>query len=283
LTTTGDPSATPKGDATHDKGWPVKCSQAILLLGGIVAWLIAAALAGVERSLAVAVAFVPMGMLLIGAAAFFMRVRELGPKGVKMDPAVAVEALRAYRKQLPPPPEDASVIQERDRLMDGMESSFVALADKWGTAEELISTQIPTALTQSADVGVQRYNWGVQLEFVARRWLAAEGFALETIPPDLGVDFIGRRKDGFHAFAVRSSRLGTGGPTPEALRNGFLQARIWVTDHLGDDGPFFRHLVTDVVPPPNLLDRYRDQGVGVVHIDPDTGEVSRILSATNCR
>jgi hypothetical protein len=38
-----------------------------------------------------------------------------------------------------------------------------------------------------------------------------------------------------------------------------------------------------VVPPPHLKDRYRNHGAGIVHMDPDSGEINLILEARDSR
>jgi len=71
-------------------------------------------------------------------------------------------------------------------------------------------------------------------------------------------------------------------PLPSSCARASLRAREAAIE--GDEeGPFFRFLVTDVVPPPHLRDRYRSHGVGIVHVDPDSGVINLILEAKDSR
>jgi hypothetical protein len=246
--------------------WSESGSRFILLLSGIAAWVIAVVLAAVETSIPVATTFVPVGLALIGGAAFFDRLRKLGPGGLEVDPGKAV---RHFSESLPPPPAEASASAERELLLEGLENYFEEVSR---TADE----------TLSAELAGRRYEAGMALELAVRRWLEGEGHEVRG-GSSVGVDLIGRRGDQVNVVEVKSSRLGSGGPTPEQLRNSFLRARIWADEELGDEGPFYRLLATDVVPPPHLLDRFRGHGIGIVHVDPDTENVNLILSPKNSR
>jgi hypothetical protein len=248
--------------------WTDQQTQFLLLAAGALAWIIAVALAATETSLSVAVAFVPAGWALIGAAAFYRRLRKFGPRGVEVDPA---EAIQTYGQVIPPAAADASAPGERARLLDGLSAYLEDMAD-------------PEDIRNAAESAAARYTAGVALEEGAERWLRGEGFEIEVLsgPLDKGVDLIGRREDVIYVVIVKSSRRGAGGPTPELLRTGFLRAReVAIKD--GEEGPFFRFLVTDVVPPPHLKDRYRSHGIGIVHVDPDSGEINLILDARDSR
>ncbi len=248
--------------------WTDQQSQRLLLAAGALAWIIASALAATETSLSVAVVFVPAGWALIGAAAFYSRLRKFGPRGVEVDPA---EAIQIYSQAIPPAAADASAPGERARLLDGLSDYLEDVAD-------------PEDIRNAAEFAATRYAAGVALEAGAERWLRGEGFEVEVLsgPLDKGVDLIGRREDVIYVVIVKSSRRSAGGPTPEQLRAGFLRAREAAIE--GDEGgPFFRFLVTDVVPPPHLRDRYRSHGVGIVHVDPDSGVINLILEAKDSR
>ncbi|MGN6201292.1 MAG: hypothetical protein ACTHNY_02675 [Solirubrobacterales bacterium] len=232
------------------------------------AWIIAVALAATETSLTVAVVFVPAGWALIGAASFYRRLRKFGPRGVEVDPA---EAIQIYSQIIPPAAADASAPGERARLLDGLSAYLEQMAD-------------PKDIRNAAESAADRYMAGVALEVGAKRWLREEGFEVEVLsgPLDKGVDLIGRREDVIYVAIVKSSLRGAGGPTPEQLRPGFLLAREAAIEG-GEEGPFFRFLVTDVVPPPHLRDRYRIHGVGIVHVDPDSGAINQIVKARDSR
>jgi hypothetical protein len=246
--------------------WGESGSRFILLLSGIAAWVIAVVLAAVETSIPVATTFVPVGLALIGGAAFFDRLRKLGPGGLVVDPS---RAIRQFSESLPPPPPDAPAGAERELLLDGLENYFEEVSR---TADE----------TLPAKLAGRRYEAGMALELAVRRWLEGEGHEVRA-GSSAGVDLIGRRDDQVNVVEVMSSRSGSGGPTPEQLRNNFLQARIWADEELGDQGPLYRLLATDVVPPPHLLDRFRGNGIGIVHVDPDTEDVNLILSPKDSR
>jgi hypothetical protein len=248
--------------------WTDQQSQLLLLVAGTLAWIIAVALAATETSLSVAVVFVPAGWALIGAAAFYRRLRKFGPRGVEVDPA---EAIETYSQAIPLAAADASAPGERARLLDGFSAYLEDVAD-------------PEDIRNAAEFAAARYTAGVALEAGAERWLRGEGFDVEVLsgPIDKGVDLIGRQEDVIYAVIVKSSRRGAGGPTPEQLRAGFLRAREAAIEG-GEEGPFFRFLVTDVVPPPHLKDRYRSHGVGIVHVDPDSGEINLIIEARDSR
>jgi hypothetical protein len=248
--------------------WTDRQSQFVLFAAGVVAWIIAVVLAATETSETVAALFVPAGWALIGAAAFYRRLRKFGPRGVEVDPA---EAIQSYAEVIPPAPADASAPGERARLLEGLSAYIEDLAHD-------------TELRNAAELATARYTASSTLEAGAERWLRENGFDVEILsgPADSGVDLIGVRGNVIHVVQAKSSRRGVGGPTPEHLRPGFLAAREAAIAG-GHDGPFFRFLVTDVVPPPPLRDRYRKHGIGIVHVDPDTGDISLILHAKDSR
>ncbi len=257
--------------------WSPGCSQLVLLLAGVVAWTAALGLAITDKSDAVATTFVAMGMLLIGAAAFFSRLRELGPQGMKVDP---VEIVREVKEGLPPPVEGLAPEVERAGVIDAIET---ALGDMPISSTPAAPSEAPIeAAEASADLGAFQYEWAIKLDLAARDWFEIHGFSIEA-SYEAGVSLITRNGAEIYAVEVKSSRMGAGGPTPEALRDGFLKARIWVDENIGTEGAFFRVLVTDVVPPPPLRDRFRSQGIGVTHIDPDTEEVNVILHPKDVR
>lgn len=61
------------------------------------------------------------------------------------------------------------------------------------------------------------------------------------------------------------------------------EARVWTDPKLGRDKCFYRVLNMDVIPPPNLLDRYRKEGIGLVRINPDHDEPRWVLQPCNVR
>lgn len=246
--------------------WGEDGSRCILLLSGIAAWVIAVVLAATETSIPVATTFAPIGLALIGGAAFYGRLRKLGPGGLEVDPA---EAVRQFRESLPPPPAKASAEGERELLLDGLEVYFEGQSH---LGEETFPAELPA----------RQYETGMALEIGVRRWLEDEGFEVQG-GFDAGVDLIGRRDTEVDVVEIKSSRLGFGGPTPEELRDRFVRARLWVDEKFGEEGPLYRLIATDVVPPPNLKDRFRRHGIGVVHVDPDTGKVSQVIPPKNSR
>lgn len=134
------------------------------------------------------------------------------------------------------------------------------------------------------DLGVAVYERSMRLEAAAAEWLKQEGFVIQSNTRDAGVDIIGNRPgEAVYAVEVGSSRGAAGGPTPEALRDRFLKARIWVDAHLGEKEPFFRLLVTDIVSPPHILDRFRSHGVGILRIDLNSGQVGMALQPKDSR
>jgi hypothetical protein len=187
---------------------------------------------------------------------------------VEVDPA---EAIQSYGEIIPPAAADASAPGERARVLDGFSAYVEDLADD-------------TEPRNAAELAAARYTAGATLEASAARWLREQGFEVEIVsdPVDMGVDLVGRREDAVYAVLVKSSRRGAGGPTPEQLRPAFLLAREAAIGQ-GHEGPFFRFLVTDVVPPPHLKDRYRRHGVGIVHVDPDTGAIKETIRAKDSR
>jgi hypothetical protein len=258
--------------------WAARRSQLILFLAGIVAWGIAVGLALLDKSDAIGVAFVTVGFPLIGAAALYGRLREFGPSGVKTDPLQ--EAVRELDERLPPPGEDVSAIEERSRLLEAFE---VLVSDPPYMADEPLPGQEGHFLPR-VDLGVSVYERSIRLEAAAADWLKREGFVVQSDTRDAGVDIIASRPGEIvYALQVMSSRGVAGGPTPEALRDHFLKARIWVDARLGEGEPFCRLLVTDIVPPPNLLDRFRRHGIGILRIDLDSGQVGMALQPKDSR
>lgn len=254
--------------------WTPKWSQLILATAGGVAWLIAVTLALLSKGEAVAAAFVAVGAPLIGAAAFYSRVRRVTKDGFEVDP---LEQVRELDQRLAPPADGVSALEERRSLIDAIEATVATPSPTPGPDDSL------EYLLDPVDRGVQSYERALRLERAAQNWLTQEGYALELSTADRGTDFIARRDGEVYAVEVKSSRLRTGGPTPQALRAYYLQARVWVDANLGQDKPFYRVLITDVVPPPNLLDRYRKEGIGLVRIDPDHDEAGWVLQPRDVR
>lgn len=258
--------------------WTPKSSQLILFLAGIAAWVIALGLALLDKSDAIGAAFVTAGFPLIGAAALYGRLREFGPSGVKTDPLQ--EAVRELDERLPPPGENVSAIEERSRLIEAFE---VLVATPPYVDHEPASEQEGLFLPR-VDLGVSVYERSMRLEAAAVDWLKREGFTIRSGARDAGVDIIASRPgEVVYALEVMSSRGVAGGPTPEALRDRFLKAKIWVDSHLGEEEPFCRLLVTDIVPPPNLLDRFERHGVGILRIDLVSGQAGMALPPKDSR
>jgi hypothetical protein len=239
--------------------WPATTSQFVLVSGGAVAWFAAALLALLSKGEAVATAFVVTGAPLIAAAAFYSRVRKIGKDGVELDPEVLGELFES----LPEPADGVTPLEERRMVFEAVEAIVEPPVDP-----EHIDLNY---LLPVVDRGVQSYERALRLDRAAQAWLAEEGYALEPPAAERGVDYVCRRDGGIYAFEVKSSRGGVGGPTPEALHAYFRQARVWADENVGRDEPFFRVLVTDVVPPSSLLDRYRAAGIGIVRIEPEEG------------
>ena len=264
--------------SSRSRVWAPRNSQLILFLAGIVAWGIALGIALLDKSDAIGAAFVTAGFPLIGAAALYGRLREFGPSGVKTDPLQ--EAVRELDERLPPPGEDVSAIEERSRLIEAFE---VLVSDPPYVADEPLPEQERLFLPR-VDLGVSVYERSMRLEAAAAEWLKQEGFVIQSNIRDAGVDIIANRPgEAVYAVEVMSSRGAAGGPTPETLRDRFLKARIWVDAHLGEEEPFFRLLVTDIVPPPHILDRFRSHGVGILRIDLDSGRVGMALQPKDSR
>lgn len=195
-------------------------------------------------------------------------------EGVEVDP---VEQVRKLDASLPTPTADVSALEERRGLIEAVEAVV-------GSAPESEEQEGPLDyLVDPVDRGVQSYERALRLERAAREWLGQEGYDVGPPAADRGVDFIARRDGGVYAFEIKSSRGGAGGPTPEALRSYFLQARVWVDAHFDQEESFYRVLITDIVPPPSLLDRYRKEGIGLVRIDPDHNEAVWALQPRNVR
>lgn len=245
----------------------------MLAAAGVIAWLMATSLALLSKGEAVATAFVAVGAPLIGAAAFYSRVRKLTKEGVEVDP---LEQLRELDASLPPPSGEVSALEERRGVLEAVEA-VVAPSPSSEQPDQSLDYLNPV------DRGVRSYERAMRLEQAARDWLLGEGFEIEALAADWGVDFIARCDGAVYVFEVKSSRGGLGSPTPEALRSYYLQARIWTDANIGQDEPFYRVLITDVVPPPNLRDRYRKEGIGIVRIDLDHGQADWALKPRNVR
>lgn len=268
----------PKSVARALDIWSPRASQLVLGGVGAAAWVVATVLAVASEGEAVATAFVVAGTPLLLAAAFYARVRKVGRDGVEVESLL--EGVRKLEESLPSPAEDVSPLEERRNVLEAVEAVLVpppALEEPDDSLDYLLDP---------VDRGVQSYGRALRLEQVAREWLAREGYRLEPPAADRGVDFVASSDDhagGVYAFEVKSSRRGGGGPTPEALHSYFRQARVWVDENLGQAEPFYRVLVTDVVPPPNLLDRYRTEGIGIVRINPDDGNADWALRPKDVR
>lgn len=273
----------PKREPVADRSalvWDGKESQVILLTAGIAAWLIAIGLTLYSQAEVVAAAFATVGFPLLGGAALYPRLHKLGPEGMEMRPYLWKEAMRELDERSPPS-EEVSAPSERAALFEMFEN----LNDAWSQAPEPEpAPKVDTSLWHPLiDFSVQRYEGALNLERAARDWFEAQGGTILSNARAAGVDFIVRHGQDAEAVEVKSSRGGAGAPTPEFLRDRFLKARIWVDEHLGQDGRFLCTLVTDVVPPPPLRDRFREQGLGIVYIDPDTNAVNLILKPRNRR
>jgi hypothetical protein len=272
-------TADPKSTARSLGVWTPKAGQLVLAGAGVTAWLVAIILALISKGEAVATAFVVAGAPLIVAAAFYARVRKVGKDGVEVDPLL--QGLEALDSRLPATTDEAA-LKERGRVLDAAAEVVVASADPIAYFEE--PDRSLDHLLDPVDRGVQRYERALQLDQAAHDWLNQAGFVIQSPAADRGVDYICIRPgEGVYAFEVKSSREGRGGPTPEALHSYFRQARVWVDENIGQVEPFYRVLITDVVPPPTLRDRYRDTGIGIVRIEPENGSADWVLSPRNSR
>lgn len=254
---------------TAHSPWTARPSQIILLLAGFVAWIIAIALTVDGKSDAVAAAFIPVGMLLIGAAAFFPRLREFGPQGVKLDSA---EAVRELGNRLPPPPGDASPTGERGRLLDVLDDYLSELELK--TAEGISEKETSVVLEDSVARGVQSYEKAVDLETVARTWLKEQGFQpMTTLPTVTGVevDLIARRQDGAIALVELQDR-----PSVPELSSRIMKGVAWAHQHWRADVvcPF---LLLDARPSNSFLDRLRQAGISFVFVDRESGQIEQLI------
>ena len=252
--------------------WRPKASQLVLTCTGAGAWLVAVILALCSKGEAVATAFVVAGAPLIAGAAFYARVRKITRDGIELDPGVLGELF----VRLPQPPEGVSALEERRSVIEAVEA-VAAPPAPLELEDDVVYIQA------SVERGVESYERSQQLESAAQAWLAHEGYEMQPAVADRGTDFIARRGGGVYAFEVKSSRGGAGGPTPEALRAYFLQARVWVDSNLGEGEPFYRVLITDVVPPPSLRDRYRSEWIGIVLIEPKDGLADWVLEPRDTR
>jgi hypothetical protein len=257
--------------------WSPRASQWVLGGAGAASWVIAIALAVAPEAEAVATAFVIAGAPLIAAAAFYARVRKVGREGVEVDPLL--EDVRKLGESLPPLAEDVSALEERRGVIEAVEA-VVATPPVLEVSDDSLDY-----LLAPVDRGVQSYERAMRLERAAGEWLARAGFSAEPPAADRGVDFVARHDEdgGVYAFEVKSSRNGGGAPTPEALHSFFRQARVWADENLGQGEGFYRVLITDVVPPPNLRHRYRREGIGIVRISPDDGDADWVLRPKNVR
>jgi hypothetical protein len=259
--------------------WTPQTGQLVLAGAGAAAWIVAIVLAMISKGEAVATAFVVAGAPLIAAAAFYARVRKVGKDGVEVEPLL--QGLEALGSRLPATTDEAA-LEERGRVLDAAAEVVVASADPIAYFEE--PDRSLDYLADPVDRGVENYERALRLDQAAQDWLHREGFSVQVLAADRGVDYIGRRDgEGVYAFEVKSSRQGRGGPTPESLHSYFRQARVWVDDNLGQAEPFYRVLITDVVPPPNLRDRYRETGIGIVRIKPEDGSADWALRPRNSR
>jgi hypothetical protein len=126
----------PKSAARSLGIWTPKWSQLVLAASGLVAWLIAIGLTLLSKGEAVATAFVMAGILLIGAAAFYSRVRKLTKEGVEIDP---LERIRGLEVNLPPPAADASALEERRNVIEAVEAA-ISLPRGRSTRNRLITS-----------------------------------------------------------------------------------------------------------------------------------------------
>ncbi len=133
-------------------------------------------------------------------------------------------------------------------------------------------------------MGVQHYELDAMLEKPMRDWLTGRGYRVGRRPFDVGVDLVTTHEDGTVAAVDFHPSLSYSDiPPPEALRPRFHGARVWADRHFNQDGPFLRIVGTTAVPPQALLDRFEEHGIGVVHVDPDTGAVKEVVKPKDSR
>lgn len=256
-------------DTTIHTPWSARPSQIVLLLTGFAAWIIAVILAIDGKSDAVAVAFIPAGMILIGAAAFFPRLREFGPQGVKLDSA---EAVRELGNRLPPPPGDASPTGERSRLLGVLDAYLSELESE--TAKGISKEETPIVARDSVARGIQSYKEAVNLETVARNWLREQGFQPMTSFPSLTgveVDLIARRRDGAIALVELQDR-----PSVPELSSRIKKGAHWAHQHWRAN-IVCPVLLLDARPSNAFLERLRQAGIGFVFVDRGSGQIEQLI------
>jgi hypothetical protein len=262
--------------STHSAVLIPRTSQYVLLGAGALAWVTALALALLGDAPAIGTAFVTAGFPLIGAGAFYGRIREFGPHGLKTDP---LEAIGELRLRLPEPTGGSPAVEERARLLDAVEA---LLEDSLGTEEQ--PKEAPPSPPRAATAGASAYERAMALEEAVARWLSSEGFGVrrQSGMHDLGFDFLASRPGEVWVVELKArARAGTL-PTPQRLRESFLRARV-LADEDGLEGGFYRLLVTDVAPTAREIESYRQEGIGIAQVIVDSGRLKMYVSPRNAR
>jgi hypothetical protein len=226
----------------------------VLLLGCLLAWTCALGLAANDKSAAVATTFAMSGFLLLCAAAFFERVREIRAGNM----AIALVNKFMSETERVQVPAALSGEAERYRLISGLE----------------------TALTEGVDVGVAAYAQGAQIERQVAEALREKGFEHLQQPHGVGVDLVFSRPSDQTVAAVEiQPRLHDGRRiSPGTLQPSFLSARTWADRVLGGSPSFERLVATAGDPSQPVLDSFQEHGIGILRVDPDSGTVEQLLA-----
>jgi hypothetical protein len=223
-----------------------------LMAGGIV-------LAVLEKGDAPTTALIGAGLALVAAAAFFDRVREIGPQGVKLDPL-----LDRVENELPPA-RDPSAAEERKELLDALRALTAE------PSEQVTTTRAHVAAASSAEAVVSRYARGRALEQGAREWLIASGWQPVSEPGVLGrwrPDLVAEKEGVLRVVEAKAGHPGD----VEQLAMRLAEARALLAHERGV--PLERveaWLAVDVIPPAAYLAPFRREGIGVVRLEPSSG------------
>lgn len=251
-----------------------RTSQYVLLGAGALAWAIALVLALLGDAPAIGTAFVTAGFPLIGAGAFYGRIREFGPHGVKTDPLEAIEELRL---RLPEPTGGSPAAEERSRLLDAVEA---LLEDSLAT--EAPAEEAAPSPPRAATAGASAYGRAMMLEEAAAGWLSSEGFEVrrQSGMYDPGVDFLAIRAGEVWAIELKPRTRAGALPTPQRLRESFLRARL-LAEESGLEGGFYRLLVSDVAPTAREIENYSREGIGIAQAEAGSGRLRIYVSPSD--
>jgi hypothetical protein len=238
-----------------------------MFLAGFIAWTAAIGLTVTDNAASVGVAFTTAGMLLIAAAALYGRLRSFGPHGLTVDPIK--EAIGMVVDRLPSP--DPLVPPERERayLVTALDGLIAELGDELGAGGTFSAREIEVPV----DKAVQTYETSVNLEAGARKRLNENGFKIEPAASwsggfDPGIDFYARRDDVMRPVVIvpRSTRPYDFG----------RYGRASILGPFGQDSDVSPIVVTDSERGSRLWDQLDAEGVGMIQIDPASGEVQAV-------